>query len=68
MFLIKLRNWIIPLKLARILVMHDSGQSTRVGALSLAERLQGRKGNPLARLTLPALYTRRVKKEETCEC
>ena len=39
----KLRNWIIPkYKLARLLVTHDGGKLTRVGDLSLAERLQGR--------------------------
>ena len=31
---------------------HDGGKLTRVGQLSLAERLQGRWGNPLARVTL----------------
>ena len=41
MFIIKLRNWIIPFKLARLLVTHDGGKFTRVGELSLAERLQG---------------------------
>ena len=41
MFIIKLRNWIIPFKLVRLLVMHDGG-TTRAGELSLAERLQGR--------------------------
>ena len=52
--IIKLTNW-IPFKLARLLVMHESGKLTRVGELSVAERLQGRQGNPLARLTQPAL-------------
>ena len=42
MFIIKLRNWIIPFKLALLLVTHDGGKLTRVGELSLAERLQGR--------------------------
>ena len=42
MFIIKLRNWIIPFKLARLLVTHDGGKLTQVGELSLAERLQGR--------------------------
>ena len=51
-FIIKLRNWIIPFKLVRLLVTHDSGKLTWVGKLSLAERLQGREGNPLARVTL----------------
>ena len=51
-FTIKLRNWIIPFKLVRLLVTHDSGKLTWVGKLSLAERLQGREGNPLARVTL----------------
>ena len=49
-FTIKLRNWIIPFKLVRLLVTHDSGKLTWVGKLSLAERLQGREGNPLARV------------------
>ena len=31
MIIIKLRNWIIPFKLARLLVMHDSEKLTRVG-------------------------------------
>ena len=52
LFIIKLRNWIIPFKLVRLLVTHDSGKLTWVGKLSLAERLQGREGNPLARVTL----------------
>ena len=52
MFIIKLRNWIIPFKLARLLVTHDGGKLTRAGELSLAERLQGRYGNPPARVTL----------------
>ena len=51
-FIIKLRNWIIPFKLVRLLVTRDGGGLTRVGKLSLAERLQGREGNPLARVTL----------------
>ena len=38
MFTITLRNWIIPFKLAWLLVTHDIIQ---VGELSLAERLQG---------------------------
>ena len=42
----------IPFKLARLLVTHNDGKLTRVGELSLAERLQGRKGNPLAKVTL----------------
>ena len=42
MFIIKLRNWIIPFKLALLLVTHGGGKLTRVGELSLAERLQGR--------------------------
>ena len=42
MFLIKLKNWIIPFKLAQLLVTHDGGRLTRVGELSSAERLQGR--------------------------
>ena len=41
MFIIKLRNWKIPFKLARLLVTHDGGKLTRVGELSLAERLRG---------------------------
>ena len=52
MFIIKLRNWIISFKLARLLVTHDGGKLTLVGELSLAEHLQGRQGNPLARVTL----------------
>ena len=51
-FTIKLRNWIIPFELVRLLVEHDGGKLTRVGKLSLAERLQGREGNSLARVTL----------------
>ena len=51
-FIIKLRNWIILFKLARLLVTHDGGKVTQVGELSLAECLQGREGNPLARVTL----------------
>ena len=51
-FTMKLRNWIIPFKLVRLLVTHDSGKLTWVGKLPLAERLQGREGNPLARVTL----------------
>ena len=42
MFIIKFRNWIIPFKLARLLVTHVGGKLTRKGELSLAERLQGR--------------------------
>ena len=42
MFIINLRNWIIPFKLARLLVTHDVRKLTGVGELSLAERLQGR--------------------------
>ena len=41
MFIIKLRNWIIPFKLVRLLVTRDGGKLTRLGELSLAERLQG---------------------------
>ena len=41
-FIIKLRNWIILFKLARLLVTHDGGKLTWVGELSLAECLQGR--------------------------
>ena len=52
MFIIQLRNWIIPFKLSRLPVTHDGGKLSRVGELSLAERLQGRLGNPLARITL----------------
>ena len=52
MFIIKLRNCIIPFKLAWLLVKHDGGKLTWVGEFSLAERLQGRQGNPLARVTL----------------
>ena len=42
MFMIKLRNWIIPFKLAHLLVTHDGGKLTLIGELSPAERLQGR--------------------------
>ena len=42
MVIIKLRNWITPFKLARLLVTHDDRKLIRVGELSLAERLQGR--------------------------
>ena len=42
MFMIKLKYWIIPSKLAQLLVTHDGGRLTRVGELSSAERLQGR--------------------------
>ena len=52
MFKIKLKNWIIPFKLERLLVTHDGRKLTQAGVLSLAERLQGRYGNPLARVTL----------------
>ena len=45
MFKIKLKNWIIPFNVARLLVTHDGRKLTRVGELSLAERLQGRYGN-----------------------
>ena len=52
-FTIKLRNWIIPFKLVRLLVAHDGGKLTGVGKLSLAERLQGREGNPSTQVGLP---------------
>ena len=52
MFIIKLGNWMIPFKFAQLLVTHDGGKLTWVGELSLAEYLQGRQGNPLARVTL----------------
>ena len=52
MFIIRFRNWIIAFKLARLLVTHVGGKVTRIGELSLAQRLQGRLGNPLARVTL----------------
>ena len=42
MFIIYLRNWIIPFKLSRLLVTHDGGKLSRIDELSLAERLQGR--------------------------
>ena len=42
----------MPFKLARLLDAHDGGKLSRVGELSIAERLQGRWGNPLARVTL----------------
>ena len=51
-FIIKLRNWIIPFKLVRLLVRHDDGKLIQVGKLFQGERLQGREGNPLARVTL----------------
>ena len=51
-FIIKLRNWIIPFKLVRLLVTHDGGKLIQVGKLFLTERLQGREGNPPARVTL----------------
>ena len=41
-FIIKLRNWIIPFKLVRLLVTHDGGKLIQVGKLFLTERLQGR--------------------------
>ena len=44
MFIIKLRNWMIPFQLARLLVTHEGGKLTRVGELSLDDRLQGRWG------------------------
>ena len=37
MFIIKLRNWIIPFKLARLLVTHYRGKLAQVGELSSAE-------------------------------
>ena len=51
-FIIKLRNWIIPFRMVRLLVTHDSGKLIRLGKLSVAERLQGREGNPIKRVTL----------------
>ena len=42
MSIIKLSYWIMPFKLARILVAHDGGKLSQVGELSIAERLQGR--------------------------
>ena len=36
MFIIKLRNWMIPFKFAQLLVTHDGGKLTRVGELSLS--------------------------------
>ena len=51
-FIIKLRNWIIPFKLVQLLVTHDGRKLIRVGMLSVAESLQGREGNPLDRVTL----------------
>ena len=79
MVIIKLRNWIIPFKLARLLVTHDDRKLIRVGELSLAECLQGRWGIPLARVTLalslgypsdgnPSCLVNTCKKEEICEC
>ena len=53
LFTIKLRNWIIPFKLVRLLVTHDGGKLTRVGKLFLAERLQGGEGNPSTQVGLP---------------
>ena len=54
MFIIKLRNWIIPFKLARLLVTHYSRKLTWVGELSLASRAFTRQvgRNPLVRVTL----------------
>ena len=52
MVIIRPSNWTIPFKLARLLVTHDGGKLTRAGQLSPAERLQGRQGNPLGRVTL----------------
>ena len=40
MFIIKLRNWIILFKLARLLVTHNGGKLTLVRELSLAERFR----------------------------
>ena len=37
MFITELRNWIIPLKLSGLMVMHEGGKLSRVGELSLAE-------------------------------
>ena len=37
MFIIELRNWIIPLKLSGLMVTHEGGKLSRVGELSLAE-------------------------------
>ena len=45
MFIIKLGNWIIPFKLARLLVTHDGGKLTCIGELSL--------GNPSTQVGLP---------------
>ena len=39
-------------QIVRLLVTHDGGRLFRVGELSLAERLQGRQGNPLVKVTL----------------
>ena len=65
-FIIKLRNWIIPLKLVRLLVTHDGGKLIRVGKLSVAERLQGREGKPLDRVTLaPGLPSHLVNRANT---
>ena len=52
-FIIKLRNWIIPFKLVRLLVTHDGGKLIQVGKLFLTERLQGREGNPSTQVGLP---------------
>ena len=41
MFIIYLRNLITPFKLSKLLVTHYVGKLSRVGELSLAERLQG---------------------------
>ena len=78
MFIITLRNWIMPFKLARLLVTHDGGKLTSASKRSARDRVQPScKGNPSTqvglpasgvRVTLPALSTRRVKKEEICEC
>ena len=42
MFIIWLRNWIIPFKLSRLLVTRDRGKLSRVGELSIAGHLQDR--------------------------
>ena len=53
MFIIYLRNLITPFKLSKLLVTHYVGKLSRVGELSLAERLQGSWGNPSTQVRLP---------------
>ena len=53
MFIIKLRNWIPNTIQIGTITGHTSWRKIEPGGeLSLAERSQGRWGNPLARVTL----------------